>query len=75
MNAPAYPFELRQREAAMAICPDPLPCPFCGSTELLASEILDAREEGNEADIPTWCCGECGAEAPARVWNNAVRAA
>lgn len=74
MNAPAYPWANRQREAAMAICPAPLPCPFCGGTELVAGEILDARTEGAEEDIPTWCCDDCGAQAPARVWNNAQRA-
>lgn len=73
MTVPTYPFEVRQRAAAEAACPDPLPCPFCGGTELVASEILDARTEGAEEDKPTWSCDDCGAEAPARVWNNAVR--
>lgn len=69
-------FDLAARAyaASAAVCPNPLPCPFCDGTEVIASEFLDARE-GAEDDIPTWACEQCGAEAPARVWNDAPRRA
>lgn len=54
------------RTAARAVCPLPLPCPFCGHINLHANDWATHDEE-----IPAFECAntECGAMAPAKIWN------
>lgn len=41
-----------------------LPCPFCGSTNLLSGEWSLEHYDGEAIE-----CADCAAGAPANVWN------
>lgn len=49
-----------------------LPCPFCGSDDIDAEFALVAEPDGRNHHEPG--CMECGATAPANLWNKALRA-
>lgn len=67
IEAAADTYTQRLWAEARAICPTPLPCPFCGGTDLGVSEI--GTLEG--PDIVAYECmtDGCYGMAAAAVWN------
>lgn len=59
--------EERRQLTAPDICPNPLPCPFCGG-----ENHGEGDEWTDDGEFALVVCGDCKATAPAAQWNNRV---